>query len=164
MWVFVLFHVTWALVILFHFVYIWIHGLTSLLYIDCSSSFFGLGLAFRECRQLASFSSPPPYSWAWCSGGPMCSNSSFCCHCTFVCGNQRGEAYSCCLFAIFECDPFVLSNCVILTYWWLNLVWQSTLVQSVVTVANICAMIFVIIAGGYLGFKTDWPGYELPVG
>lgn len=41
---------------------------------------------------------------------------------------------------------------------------ESTLVQSVVTVANICAMIFVIIAGGYLGFKSDWPGYELPVG
>lgn len=41
---------------------------------------------------------------------------------------------------------------------------ESTRVQSIVTTANICAMIFVIIAGGYLGFKTGWAGYELPVG
>ncbi|KAL2455026.1 Cationic amino acid transporter 2 [Abeliophyllum distichum] len=41
---------------------------------------------------------------------------------------------------------------------------ESTFVQGVVTAANTCAMIFVIIAGGYLGFKTGWPGYELPVG
>ncbi|XP_024969714.1 cationic amino acid transporter 2, vacuolar-like [Cynara cardunculus var. scolymus] len=41
---------------------------------------------------------------------------------------------------------------------------ESTFVQSVVTIANICAMIFVIIAGGYLGFKSGWIGYELPVG
>lgn len=41
---------------------------------------------------------------------------------------------------------------------------ESTFVQGVVTVANICAMIFVIVAGGYLGFKTGWPGYEVPSG
>ncbi|CAA0837354.1 Cationic amino acid transporter 2- vacuolar [Striga hermonthica] len=41
---------------------------------------------------------------------------------------------------------------------------ESTFVQGIVTAANICAMIFVIIAGGYLGFKTGWPGYELPTG
>ncbi|KAK4481823.1 hypothetical protein RD792_012734 [Penstemon davidsonii] len=41
---------------------------------------------------------------------------------------------------------------------------ESTFVQGVVTIANICAMIFVIIAGGYLGFKTGWPGYELSAG
>ncbi|KAG8372297.1 hypothetical protein BUALT_Bualt12G0051600 [Buddleja alternifolia] len=41
---------------------------------------------------------------------------------------------------------------------------ESTFVQGIVTVANICAMIFVIIAGGYLGFKTGWPGYELSTG
>ncbi|KAI5659527.1 hypothetical protein M9H77_28320 [Catharanthus roseus] len=41
---------------------------------------------------------------------------------------------------------------------------ESTMVQGVITLANICAMIFVIVAGGYLGFKTGWPGYELPVG
>ncbi|XAR69499.1 hypothetical protein NMG60_11001107 [Bertholletia excelsa] len=41
---------------------------------------------------------------------------------------------------------------------------ESTVAQAIVTTANVCAMIFVIIAGGYLGFKTGWPGYELPVG
>jgi len=41
---------------------------------------------------------------------------------------------------------------------------QSTVVQSVVTTVNICALIFVIIAGGYLGFKSGWVGYKLPTG
>ncbi|XP_071734801.1 cationic amino acid transporter 2, vacuolar [Rutidosis leptorrhynchoides] len=41
---------------------------------------------------------------------------------------------------------------------------ESTFVQSVVTIANICAMIFVIIAGGYLGFKSGWTGYKLSEG
>ncbi|KAI3444199.1 hypothetical protein Pfo_000864 [Paulownia fortunei] len=41
---------------------------------------------------------------------------------------------------------------------------ESTFVQGIVTAANICAMIFVIVAGGYLGFKTGWPGYELSAG
>ncbi|XVE90222.1 hypothetical protein DITRI_Ditri20bG0061700 [Diplodiscus trichospermus] len=41
---------------------------------------------------------------------------------------------------------------------------ESTLAQGIVTTANVCAMIFVILAGGYLGFKTGWTGYELPTG
>ncbi|XP_051151680.1 cationic amino acid transporter 2, vacuolar-like [Andrographis paniculata] len=41
---------------------------------------------------------------------------------------------------------------------------ESTFVQGIVTAANICAMIFVIVAGGYLGFKTGWPGYKLSSG
>ncbi|KAJ0855017.1 putative amino acid/polyamine transporter I, cationic amino acid transporter [Helianthus annuus] len=41
---------------------------------------------------------------------------------------------------------------------------ESTFVQSIVTTANICAMIFVIIAGGYLGFKSGWVGYKLSSG
>ncbi|KAK9078583.1 hypothetical protein SSX86_002640 [Deinandra increscens subsp. villosa] len=41
---------------------------------------------------------------------------------------------------------------------------ESTFVQSVVTTANICAMFFVIIAGGYLGFKSGWVGYKLSSG
>ncbi|KAA8516900.1 hypothetical protein F0562_017282 [Nyssa sinensis] len=41
---------------------------------------------------------------------------------------------------------------------------ESTVAQAIVTTANVCAMIFVTIAGGYLGFKTGWAGYELPVG
>ena len=45
-----------------------------------------------------------------------------------------------------------------------NLLLQSTVVQGFVTTANVCAMMFVVIAGGYLGFKTGWAGYELPTG
>ncbi|KAL8241333.1 hypothetical protein R6Q59_014688 [Mikania micrantha] len=41
---------------------------------------------------------------------------------------------------------------------------ESTVVQSVVTTANIFAMIFVILAGGYLGFKNGWVGYKLSDG
>ncbi|GMN38961.1 hypothetical protein TIFTF001_008181 [Ficus carica] len=41
---------------------------------------------------------------------------------------------------------------------------ESTLAQAIVTMANVCALLFVIIAGTYLGFKTGWVGYELPVG
>ncbi|KAI4386624.1 hypothetical protein MLD38_004541 [Melastoma candidum] len=41
---------------------------------------------------------------------------------------------------------------------------ESTMAQAIVTTANVCAMIFVIVAGTYLGFKTGWPGYELPTG
>ncbi|KAI3472421.1 hypothetical protein Pfo_029542 [Paulownia fortunei] len=41
---------------------------------------------------------------------------------------------------------------------------ESALVQGIVTAANICALIFIIVAGGYLGFKTGWRGYELPAG
>lgn len=41
---------------------------------------------------------------------------------------------------------------------------ESTMVQSVVTSVNICALIFVIVAGGYLGFKSGWVGYQLPTG
>ncbi|CAN1272002.1 Cationic amino acid transporter 3, mitochondrial [Linum perenne] len=40
----------------------------------------------------------------------------------------------------------------------------STMVQSIVTTVNVCAMMFVIVAGTYLGFKTGWSGYELPTG
>ncbi|KAF3441210.1 hypothetical protein FNV43_RR15123 [Rhamnella rubrinervis] len=41
---------------------------------------------------------------------------------------------------------------------------ESTLAQAIVTTANVCAMIFVIITGAYLGFKNGWTGYELPTG
>ncbi|CAN1246209.1 Cationic amino acid transporter 2, vacuolar [Linum grandiflorum] len=41
---------------------------------------------------------------------------------------------------------------------------ESTMVQSIVTTVNVCAMLFVIVAGTYLGFQTGWAGYELPTG
>lgn len=41
---------------------------------------------------------------------------------------------------------------------------QSSFAQTVVTTVNVFGMIFIIIAGGYLAFKTEWIGYELPSG
>ncbi|KAG4927642.1 hypothetical protein JHK85_054128 [Glycine max] len=41
---------------------------------------------------------------------------------------------------------------------------ESTVVQGIVTAVNVCALLFVIAAGGYLGFKSGWVGYELPIG
>ncbi|KAK9125561.1 hypothetical protein Scep_014407 [Stephania cephalantha] len=41
---------------------------------------------------------------------------------------------------------------------------ESSLVQAIVTTANVCIMVFVIVVGGYLGFQNGWPGYELPSG
>lgn len=41
---------------------------------------------------------------------------------------------------------------------------QSTVAQGIATIANVCAMVFVIVAGTYLGFKTGWSGYQLPTG
>ncbi|KAJ1409120.1 Cationic amino acid transporter, C-terminal [Sesbania bispinosa] len=39
---------------------------------------------------------------------------------------------------------------------------ESSMAQSIVTTVNVCVMLFVILAGGYLGFKSGWVGYELP--
>uniref|UniRef100_A0A7N0V1N0 Cationic amino acid transporter C-terminal domain-containing protein n=1 Tax=Kalanchoe fedtschenkoi TaxID=63787 RepID=A0A7N0V1N0_KALFE len=41
---------------------------------------------------------------------------------------------------------------------------ESVLAQTIVTSVNICAMLFVIIAGGYLCFRTGWVGYNLSSG
>lgn len=41
---------------------------------------------------------------------------------------------------------------------------ESTFVQSIVTTLNVCVMIFVIIAGGYIGFTTGWVGYSVSSG
>ncbi|KAE8099755.1 hypothetical protein FH972_017710 [Carpinus fangiana] len=41
---------------------------------------------------------------------------------------------------------------------------ESSLAQTIVTTINVGALLFIIIAGGYLGFKTGWVGYELPNG
>ncbi|XP_078165327.1 cationic amino acid transporter 2, vacuolar-like isoform X2 [Carex rostrata] len=41
---------------------------------------------------------------------------------------------------------------------------ESSLVQVIVTAANFIVMLFVIIAGGYLGFQTGWKGYSMTGG
>lgn len=56
-----------------------------------------------------------------------------------------------------------------LSFWYaksnmIDLPLQSSFVQAVVTVLNVCVMLFVVIAGGYVGFKTGWVGYSLSSG
>ncbi|XP_021717076.1 cationic amino acid transporter 2, vacuolar-like isoform X1 [Chenopodium quinoa] len=41
---------------------------------------------------------------------------------------------------------------------------ESAFAQGIVTSGNVCAMMFVIIAGGYLGYQNGWPGYDLSTG
>lgn len=41
---------------------------------------------------------------------------------------------------------------------------ESATVQAIVTLANVCVMIFVIVAGSIIGFQNGWPGYELANG
>lgn len=41
---------------------------------------------------------------------------------------------------------------------------ESAFAQAIVTTANVIVMLFVIIAGGYLGFQTGWVGYSMSSG
>ncbi|KAL2936024.1 Cationic amino acid transporter 4 vacuolar [Bienertia sinuspersici] len=41
---------------------------------------------------------------------------------------------------------------------------ESSLAQTIVTSINICALVFVIVAGGYLASKHGWVGYDLSNG
>ncbi|XP_010909913.1 cationic amino acid transporter 2, vacuolar [Elaeis guineensis] len=41
---------------------------------------------------------------------------------------------------------------------------ESSFVQAIVTTANVCVMLFVIIVGGYIGFQTGWVGYTVASG
>lgn len=41
---------------------------------------------------------------------------------------------------------------------------ESSLAQAIITTINVTALVFIILAGGYLGFRTGWVGYELPTG
>jgi len=41
---------------------------------------------------------------------------------------------------------------------------ESSFAQGVVTVLNACVMIFVIIAGSYIGFQIGWVGYKVSDG
>ncbi|KAF8681682.1 hypothetical protein HU200_045110 [Digitaria exilis] len=41
---------------------------------------------------------------------------------------------------------------------------ESSFAQGVVTVLNACVMIFVIVAGSYIGFQTGWVGYKVSDG
>lgn len=41
---------------------------------------------------------------------------------------------------------------------------ESSMTQTIVTAINVSALIFVILAGGYLAFKNEWAGYQLSDG
>ncbi|XP_062211962.1 cationic amino acid transporter 2, vacuolar-like [Phragmites australis] len=41
---------------------------------------------------------------------------------------------------------------------------ESTFVQGLVTVLNACVMVFVIVAGSYIGFQIGWVGYKVTDG
>nr|XP_043608302.1 cationic amino acid transporter 2, vacuolar-like isoform X2 [Erigeron canadensis] len=41
---------------------------------------------------------------------------------------------------------------------------ESSLAQGIITTINVVALLFIIIAGGYVGWKTKWVGYEIPGG
>ncbi|KAG8097693.1 hypothetical protein GUJ93_ZPchr0013g37264 [Zizania palustris] len=41
---------------------------------------------------------------------------------------------------------------------------ESSFVQGFITVLNACVMLFVIVAGSYIGFQTGWVGYKVADG
>lgn len=41
---------------------------------------------------------------------------------------------------------------------------ESAVIQSAVTILNVFVMLFIIIAGGYIGFQTGWVGYSVTSG
>ncbi|TYH45593.1 hypothetical protein ES332_D11G276000v1 [Gossypium tomentosum] len=58
-------------------------------------------------------------------------------------------------------DPCAAILVLIVTFLLCAGIKESSLVQTIVTTANVCAMLFIIVAGGYLACKTGWVGYEL---
>ncbi|CAH1450937.1 unnamed protein product [Lactuca virosa] len=41
---------------------------------------------------------------------------------------------------------------------------ESSLAQGIITTINVVALLFIIVVGGYIGFKTQWVGYKVPGG
>lgn len=41
---------------------------------------------------------------------------------------------------------------------------ESSLAQGIITTVNVVALLFIIVVGGYVGFKTQWVGYKVPGG
>ncbi|KAI5443608.1 Carnitine O-acetyltransferase mitochondrial, variant 2 [Lathyrus oleraceus] len=61
-------------------------------------------------------------------------------------------------------DPLAAIMVFIVTWILCTGIKESTVMQSIFTIVNICALMFVIVVGGYLGFKSGWVGYGLPTG
>ncbi|BBH06955.1 cationic amino acid transporter 2, partial [Prunus dulcis] len=61
-------------------------------------------------------------------------------------------------------DPCAAVLVLIVTFLLCTGIKESSLVQMIVTSVNVSVMLFIMIAGGYLGFKTGWVGYETSSG
>ncbi|XP_021756006.1 cationic amino acid transporter 4, vacuolar-like [Chenopodium quinoa] len=61
-------------------------------------------------------------------------------------------------------DPCAAALVIIATILLCTGIKESTLAQTIVTSINVCALLFVIVAGGYLAFMNGWVGYELSSG
>ncbi|KMT11283.1 hypothetical protein BVRB_5g109680 [Beta vulgaris subsp. vulgaris] len=61
-------------------------------------------------------------------------------------------------------DPCAAALVIIGTILMCTGIKESSLVQTIVTSINVCALVFVIVAGSYLASKSGWVGYELSKG
>ncbi|XP_042461160.1 cationic amino acid transporter 2, vacuolar-like isoform X1 [Zingiber officinale] len=61
-------------------------------------------------------------------------------------------------------DPCAASLVLIVTILLCLGIKESTFVQGIVTTLNVCVLLFVIIAGGYICFQTGWVGYSVTGG
>ncbi|XP_062003296.1 cationic amino acid transporter 4, vacuolar isoform X1 [Rosa rugosa] len=61
-------------------------------------------------------------------------------------------------------DPSAAVLVLIVTFLLCTGIKESSLVQMIVTSVNVFVLLFILIVGGYLGFKNGWVGYELPSG
>ncbi|CAH9069121.1 unnamed protein product [Cuscuta epithymum] len=61
-------------------------------------------------------------------------------------------------------DPCAAVLVLIITVLLCTGIKESSLAQTIITAVNIFALMFIVIAGTYLGFKSGWAGYGLPNG
>lgn len=61
-------------------------------------------------------------------------------------------------------DPCAAALVIIATLLLCSGIKESSLAQTIITSINVCALVFVIVAGGYLAFKNGWVGYEVSGG
>jgi len=124
--------------------------------------FLWLGCTYWRRGQLAKIFILSTYSWDWYWCWPTFSFYGIACYLDPVYWHQGGKFYRC--FDLKSAAPlFEGIVCICSLLIWI-VIMQSTRIQSIVTSVNICALIFIIVPGGYLGFKTGWIGYKLPTG
>ncbi|XP_010525000.1 PREDICTED: cationic amino acid transporter 4, vacuolar [Tarenaya hassleriana] len=61
-------------------------------------------------------------------------------------------------------DPCAASLIIVVTILLCFGIKESSLAQAIITSVNVCTLVFIIMVGGYLAFKTGWVGYDLPNG